>query len=83
MTSDLRRVKALWNIASDRGLDVAVVGWWATWPPETVRGSIVSDRTSYHFLLDPGRRADAGRRRSPTHRASRNASGRSSGAPTR
>ena len=59
VTSDLRRVKALWNIASDRGLDVAVVGWWATWPPETVRGSIVSDRTSYHFLLEPGRRADA------------------------
>jgi predicted AlkP superfamily phosphohydrolase/phosphomutase/Flp pilus assembly protein TadD len=58
VTSDLRRVKALWNIASDRGLDVAVVGWWATWPPEEVRGSIVSDRTSYHFLLDPGRRVD-------------------------
>jgi predicted AlkP superfamily phosphohydrolase/phosphomutase/Flp pilus assembly protein TadD len=58
VTSDLRRVKALWNIASDRGLGVAVVGWWATWPPEEVRGSIVSDRTSYHFLLEPDRPAD-------------------------
>jgi len=52
VTSDLRRVKALWGIASDREVPVAVVGWWATWPPEAVRGSIVSDHTSYHFLLD-------------------------------
>lgn len=52
VTSDLRRVKALWGIASDRGVSVSVIGWWATWPPEAVRGALVSDRISYHFLLD-------------------------------
>ncbi len=46
-----RRVPALWNITSQAGLQVGVVGWWATWPPEHVRGTMVSDRTCYHFLL--------------------------------
>lgn len=42
MTSNLRRTKALWNIASDRGLKVAFVGWWVTWPAEQVNGYMVS-----------------------------------------
>ena len=50
----MRRVKALWNILSDAGREVAVVGWWATWPAETVRGAVVSDHTCYHFLFDAG-----------------------------
>ena len=54
VTSRMRRVKALWNILSDAGREVAVVGWWATWPAETVRGAIVSDHTCYHFLFDAG-----------------------------
>jgi predicted AlkP superfamily phosphohydrolase/phosphomutase len=45
VTSQMRRVKAIWNIVSDAGKRVAVVGWWATWPAETVRGAIVSDHT--------------------------------------
>lgn len=53
-TSDLRRVKALWNIASQAGKQVATVGWWATWPPEEVNGSVVSDHTAYHFLFEDG-----------------------------
>jgi predicted AlkP superfamily phosphohydrolase/phosphomutase/Flp pilus assembly protein TadD len=53
-TSAMRRVKALWNIASDAGLEVATVGWWATWPPEEVRGAVVSDHTAYHFLFEDG-----------------------------
>jgi len=54
VTSQMRRVKALWNILSDAGRTVAVVGWWATWPAEAVRGAIVSDHTCYHFLFDEG-----------------------------
>lgn len=54
VTSRMRRTKALWNLFSDAGREVAVVGWWATWPPEPVLGSIVSDRTAYHFLFAQG-----------------------------
>ncbi|MBZ0111503.1 MAG: alkaline phosphatase family protein [Thermoanaerobaculia bacterium] len=51
VTSQLRRTKALWNLASEAGQSVSVVGWWATWPAETVDGTVVSDRTGLHFLL--------------------------------
>jgi len=50
--SDLRRVPAIWNMASRAGRRVAAVGWWATWPAETVNGVIVSDRACYHFLQE-------------------------------
>ncbi len=53
-SSQLRKVKALWNIASEAGKTSATVGWWATWPPEQVAGSIVSDHTAYHFLFEDG-----------------------------
>jgi len=56
VTSQMRQVKALWNILSDAGKTVAVVGWWATWPAEPVQGAIVSDHTCYHFLFDEGLR---------------------------
>jgi tetratricopeptide (TPR) repeat protein len=54
VTSQMRKVNALWNIFSDAGRRVAVVGWWATWPAETVNGAIVSDHTCYHFLFTDG-----------------------------
>ena len=44
ITSDERRVPALWNMADQRGLRSAVLGMWATYPAEAVRGVIVSDR---------------------------------------
>jgi tetratricopeptide (TPR) repeat protein len=37
---------AIWNVASAKGLTSGVVGWWATWPAEAVRGFFVSDRAS-------------------------------------
>ena len=40
----LRSVKAFWNVASDKGLRVGVVNWWATWPAEPLNGYVVSDR---------------------------------------
>jgi arylsulfatase A-like enzyme len=47
VTSSLRRRKALWNLADEAGLASAVVGMWATWPPEPLRhGQIVSDHAS-------------------------------------
>ncbi len=38
-----RQTHALWNIASDAGLRVAVVNWWTTHPPERIDGVMVSD----------------------------------------
>jgi predicted AlkP superfamily phosphohydrolase/phosphomutase len=58
VTSAMRKVKALWNILSDAGRRVAVLGWWATWPSEKVNGAIVSDHFAYHFLFDQGLRGD-------------------------
>jgi Flp pilus assembly protein TadD/arylsulfatase A-like enzyme len=55
ISSRFRRVKAFWNILSDAGLTVAVVGWWATWPAEPVEGVLVTDRMAYSlFRFDGG-----------------------------
>ncbi|MGE5413600.1 MAG: alkaline phosphatase family protein [Syntrophomonadaceae bacterium] len=58
VTSRMRRVKALWNILSEKDRSSAVVGWWATWPAETIRGSIVSDHFAYHFLMEQPAKTD-------------------------
>jgi predicted AlkP superfamily phosphohydrolase/phosphomutase len=39
-----RKVKALWNVLSDHGLESAVLGLWGTWPAERIHGVIVSER---------------------------------------
>ena len=39
VSSRQRRVRALWNMLSESDRTVAVVGWWATWPAEEVRGT--------------------------------------------
>lgn len=47
VTSSLRRRKAIWNLADEAGLKSAVVGLWASWPPEPLRrGFVVSDHAS-------------------------------------
>lgn len=43
-SSVLRSTKALWNVASEKGLRVGVVNWWATWPADPVNGFVVTDR---------------------------------------
>lgn len=43
----LRGVKAFWNVASDKGLRVGVVNWWASWPAEPVNGYLVTDRALF------------------------------------
>jgi hypothetical protein len=66
VTSSLRRAKAIWNLADEAGLRSAVIGLWATWPPEPLtRGMIVSDHASLarqQEWLDRGKsnRPDAG-----------------------
>ncbi len=45
-----RRVPAIWNMATVGGRSVAVLGLWATYPAEPVRGVVVSDRLfSFQF----------------------------------
>ena len=48
-----RAVAAVWNVASEAGRHVGVVGWWATHPAEEVRGFFVTDRAS-PILFDAG-----------------------------
>ena len=52
----LRSVKTFWNVASEKGLRVGVVNWWATWPAEPVNGWLVSDRAA--FKIEKGGPAD-------------------------
>jgi len=48
----LRGAKTFWNVASEKGLRVGVVNWWATWPADTVNGYAVTDRAL--FKLERG-----------------------------
>ena len=41
-TNTDRKTKALWNILSDHGRRVGVVGWWMTYPVEPVNGIMVA-----------------------------------------
>jgi hypothetical protein len=52
----LRSVKTLWNVASEKGLRVGVVNWWASWPAEPLNGWLVSDRAA--FKIEKGGPAD-------------------------
>ncbi len=44
ISSDVRKVPALWNMLSRTGKRVAVLNWWGSWPAETVNGVVLSDR---------------------------------------
>jgi len=44
VTSNMRLVKAFWNILSERGISVGIVGWWPSWPSEEVNGFMVAQR---------------------------------------
>jgi tetratricopeptide (TPR) repeat protein len=58
MSSRFRRVKALWNILTDVGMESGFIAWWATWPAERVSGTLVTDRVSYSLFagmaMEPG-----------------------------
>jgi len=48
VTSQHRKLPALWDVLGAVGVKCAVVNWWTTWPAEWVNGYLVSDR----YLLD-------------------------------
>jgi len=50
VSSASRKVKAIWSLFSDAGLQCGVVAWWATWPAEKVNGTLVSDRVAYSLF---------------------------------
>ncbi len=50
VSSGVRRVPAIWNMASYADRRVAVLGWWASWPAEPVDGLVVSDRLARERL---------------------------------
>ncbi len=50
VTSRQRKVRAIWNLLSEAGIPVGVIGWWATWPAEAVNGYVVSDRVAYQLF---------------------------------
>ncbi len=60
VTSQMRQTQAIWNMLSGADRSVDVVGWWATWPAESVKGTIVSDHFAYHFLMEEGAAGAAG-----------------------
>jgi Flp pilus assembly protein TadD len=49
-----RRAKAIWNLATEFSRSTSFVGWWATWPAETVAGTMVSDRVAYSLFETAG-----------------------------
>ncbi|MBD3367945.1 MAG: sulfatase-like hydrolase/transferase [Candidatus Eisenbacteria bacterium] len=44
VTSNMRLVKAFWNILSEHDVSVGIVGWWPSWPSEKVNGFMVAQR---------------------------------------
>jgi len=52
ISSDVRKVPAIWNMLTQSGRRVAVLGWWGSWPAEEINGVVVTDRA----LLDLERR---------------------------
>ncbi len=50
VSSTMRKVPALWNLASDAQYDVAALGWWGAWPAEPVNGVNITERC--HTDLD-------------------------------
>ena len=47
VTSNVRRVEAIWDILGSKGWSVGIVGWLATWPAEPVNGYLVTDYFNY------------------------------------
>jgi tetratricopeptide (TPR) repeat protein len=50
ITSDERKVPAIWNMATAGGKKIGALGFWATYPAESVNGLMVSDRL-FTFLF--------------------------------
>ena len=53
-SSTTRRTKALWNMLTQRGLRVNVVGWYASHPAEPINGTCVSNLLMEQMPEAPG-----------------------------
>lgn len=53
ISSNSRRVHALWTMLGAFDMTSDVVAWWATWPAEQIEGVMVTDRVAYQ-LFDYG-----------------------------
>lgn len=49
VTSNARKRRAIWELATRKGVSVGVLGWWASWPAEEVNGYVVSDHANPAF----------------------------------
>lgn len=49
-----RKVDAFWNMLSDYGRSVHIVGWLATFPAEPINGVMVTDRVGYLAYAEAG-----------------------------
>jgi Tfp pilus assembly protein PilF len=58
ISSASRKVHALWTLLPAFGLSTDTVAWWATWPAEPTRGTMVTDRVAYQ-LFDYSAEAEA------------------------
>ena len=54
-TSGQRKTKAFWNILSDYGLTTHVLGWWMTYPAESIHGIMIAQTNTTGVLDDPKR----------------------------
>lgn len=43
-----RRARAVWQIASEQGRKVALIGWWTSWPAEDLNGTVYSALLGVH-----------------------------------
>ncbi len=58
VTSSSRKVRAIWEIASEHDVSVGVIGYWASWPAEQVNGYVITDHANSaysEFLFTDGR----------------------------
>jgi predicted AlkP superfamily phosphohydrolase/phosphomutase len=53
-TSNLRKVKAIWNILSEHKKRVGIFGYRISWPAEKVNGMLISDRAEEGQYFSPG-----------------------------
>lgn len=48
----MRKAEPLWRILGAKGFDVAVLGWFVTWPAEAVFGRLLTDTAHYGDVPD-------------------------------
>ena len=55
-TSTSRTCKAIWNILSQSDIRSNIINWFASFPAETIEGTVVTDRYTTQVTMPAGRR---------------------------